>query len=219
MITRRSPLALLFIPILVVFVIAIWQLRSQNSELTSESLNLNTNITNSSPTKSPEQITILPNDPILGNVSAPTTLVEFSDFACPYCAEMAPILAEVVGGSNGQVRLVWKDFPLPEHKAALGAAEAAQCAGKQGKFWEFNNKLFTNQTNLGAELYRSLAAELSMDLTIFARCLDTHETLPLIQHNIAEATAIGVDGTPYFIAKGKVYSGTLTVDEVKEFIK
>jgi protein-disulfide isomerase len=219
MTARRSPLALLFIPILVVFVIAIWQLRSQNNELTPESLNSNINVANNSATKSPEQITILPDDPILGNVSAPTTLVEFSDFACPYCAEMAPILAEVVGGSNGQVRLVWKDFPLPEHKEALGVAEAAQCAGKQGKFWEFNKKLFTNQDNLGAELYRSLAAELGINLTIFARCLDKHETLPLIQHNMAEAAAIGVDGTPYFVAKGKVYSGTLTVDEVKEFIK
>lgn len=215
----RKYLVLFFILIALVFATAIWQLRSQNSKLLSESSNLSTNITNNLPTKSPEQITILPDDPILGNVSAPTTLVEFSDFTCPYCAEMAPILAEVIGGSNGEIRLVWKDFPLPDHKEALGAAEAAQCAGRQGKFWEFNNKLFANQDRLGAEFYRSLAAELGVDLVIFARCLDKHETLPLIQYNMAEAAAIGVDGTPYFIAKGKVYSGTLTMDEVKEFIK
>lgn len=215
----RKYLVLFFILIALVFATAIWQLRSQNSELSFESSNSSINITNNSVTKSPERITILPDDPILGNINAPTTLVEFSDFACPYCAEMAPILAEVVGGSNGQIRLVWKDFPLPDHKEALGAAEAAQCAGKQGKFWEFNSRLFTSQNNLSTELYRGLAAELGMNLAIFARCLDKHETLPLIQYNMAEATAIGVDGAPYFVSKSKVYSGTLTVDEVKEFIK
>ena len=171
------------------------------------------------PTELPSQLTILPADPVQGSSTAKVTIVEFSDFQCPYCAQVAPILASAVTQSQGRVRLVWKDFPLPTHPEAEAAAEAAQCAGQQGKFWQYHDQLFQNQSTLGPSLYTSLAASLGLATDQFQLCLTQHQLEPFIQRNVAEATAIGINATPSLVIGGQLYSGTFTADQLAQYIQ
>jgi protein-disulfide isomerase len=114
---------------------------------------------------------------------------------------------------------VWKDFPLPSHAEAFAAAEAAQCAGSQGRFWEFHDKLFARQAELGPALYQSLGVELGLSAEPFDRCRSQHTFKSLIEHNLAEGAAIGVDSTPFLVVGNKVYRGTFTADELQAFLQ
>jgi len=169
--------------------------------------------------KSPDKVTIFPADPVRGVRSgASVTIVQFSDFECPYCAQMAPLLKQFVEQNQDRVSLVWKDFPLPDHINALSAAQAAQCAALQNKFWEYHDELYANQSSLGDTLYEKVANNLNLDMPKFITCRGQGQALPLIQRNMQEGQAVGVDGTPYYIINGRVHSGILTQTELNDLL-
>jgi protein-disulfide isomerase len=152
--------------------------------------------------------------PSLGRATAPVTIVEFSDYECPYCGqfyrETLPLLvADYV--KSGRVRFVYHDFPIASlHPGAAKAAEAARCAGDQARYWEYHDALFQNQSSLEEPELAQRAVTLKLDTTAFSRCLKSGQYSSAIKRSIAEGDRAGVDGTPFFFI-GKVAPGTTKV--------
>ena len=170
-------------------------------------------------TKLPGQVEVFSGDPTLGGSGASITIIEFSDFECPYCAQSSPVVKQAVEQSAGKVRLVWKDYPGPGHEHALSAAVAAQCAHQQGKFWQYHDALFREQSRLSQDMYLQLAGEVGLRLEQFSSCLGRNETQPIVERNLREGDAIGLDGTPYFIINNQVWSGLLTSSDLEKIIR
>jgi protein-disulfide isomerase len=156
--------------------------------------------------------------PSKGPAAAPITIVEFSDFECPYCSQACEVADEVVGAYNGKVRLVYQSFPLQRHKDAAKAAEAGLCAETQGKFWEMHDWMFANQDKLSIEGLKKAAADLGMDIEKFNSCLDSGEQTAKVEANVQTALEAGVRGTPTFFVNGKRLTGDLSLDQFKEII-
>lgn len=210
----RQPIIWLFALIAVVLGVAIWQTVGHSS---SESIKKTSPSVQA--TKSASEVVIFPFDPVKGQLGASLTIIEFGDFECVYCAQTASTIGKVIAENPGKIKLVWKDFPLPSHIQAQAAAEAAQCAAQQGKFWQYHDSLFLNQANLGEATYLSAAGEVGLNFEKFSQCLRNHETLPLVQQNTKEAYSIGVDSTPFFIINGQAFSGIITEEFIESYIK
>jgi len=143
-----------------------------------------------------------------GPDTAPVTIVEFSDFQCPFCARVEPTLKQIEDTYKNRVRIVWKHLPLTAiHRDAGGAALAAEVAGKQGKFWEFHDRLFADQTKLGPEDLKRHAKDLRLDIARFEADLLKSEDKKKIEADIAEAKALGIDGTPGIFINGRFVQG------------
>ena len=146
----------------------------------------------------------------LGSADAPVTIVEFSDFQCPYCAKF---YFETFGQlhekyiKSGKVKFAYRHFPLSFHENAQKAAEASECAREQNKFWEYADKLFANQKSLGTESLKKYAAELGLDAKKFNECLDSGKAAPLVQADLSDGLEMGVSGTPAFLINEKLISG------------
>ena len=154
------------------------------------------------------QVDVSPDDPALGDASATVTLVEFSDFQCPFCARVMPTLKRVQETYGDRVRIVWKDFPLTSiHPQAFKAAEAGQCAQEQGKFWEYHDRLFTNQQALEPESLKKHAAEAGLNAGKFDACLDAAKYRERVQEQIGVGTRLGVSSTPTVFINGRLVSG------------
>jgi len=140
-------------------------------------------------------------EPAKGSASAKVVLIEFSDYQCPYCAsystEVLPQIADQYI-ATGKVRYVFRDYPLPMHANAAKAAEAAHCAGAQGKFWEMHDVLFKNATALGADKLPGYATALGLDGKAFGECLASGRFAADVRKDVADASAAGVTGTPAF---------------------
>lgn len=134
--------------------------------------------------------------PLRGSPMAPVTIYEFSDFQCPHCRMAAPILKKLVDDSNGKVRLVFKQYPLPGHPKAREAAKAALAADRQGKFWEMHDLIFKNQARLKTVNFESYAKELGLDLERFRADVNSKEVEAKIEADRAEGKKAGVDSTP-----------------------
>ena len=140
-------------------------------------------------------------DPVLGNKDAPVTVIEFSDFECPFCGRA---FTDAVTGmkkdyvETGKVKFVYRDFPLSFHPQATPAAEAAECADEQGKFWEFHDTLFQNQGSLSDAFYKQTAADLGLDTAKFNSCVESRKYRAEVQQDLAAGSAAGVSGTPTF---------------------
>ncbi len=142
--------------------------------------------------------------PVKGNPEAPVAIVEFSDFQCPYCyrfwQQTLPALQENYI-DPGKIAYYYRDFPLSFHPAAMPSAIAAYCAGKQGKFWEYHDKLFENHDKLATAddaFYTSLAEEIGLDVAAFEECRNSTEASQYVQESFAEGQQYGVQGTPSF---------------------
>jgi len=147
-------------------------------------------------------------DAVLGNNKAVVTLVEFSDFQCPFCARVMPTLKKVREAYGDRVRIVWKDFPLTAiHPQAFKAAEAGQCAREQGKFWEYHDRLFGNQQALELEFLKKYAADAGLDAAKFNACLDTAKYGDKVQEQMGIGTRLGVASTPTVFVNGRLVSG------------
>ncbi len=154
---------------------------------------------------------------IRGLKDAPVTLVEFADFQCPYCAKMNPLLAELQKEYGDKLAVVFKDFPLPMHKDAEKAAEAARCAGDQGKYWEYHDLLFSShQTDITS--LKSHAGELKLDQAKFDTCLDSGAEAAAVKKDLQEGQRLGLTATPSFFVNGHFFNGSVDAKTIHEII-
>lgn len=141
--------------------------------------------------------------PTRGSPMAQLTIVEFSDFECPYCGRAHSILQQVLNEFEGRVRLVFKQYPLSSHPRAMPAARASIAAGNQGRFWEMHDLLFEHQRQLEEEDLESYAQRLNLDMERFRRDMTSAETQRRIEADKAEGQRAGVEGTPTFFVNGR----------------
>lgn len=166
------------------------------------------------------QFEITKDNHIRGDFNAPITLVEFSDFECPFCERHYPTLNKILNDYQGKVRLVYKHFPLSSiHPNAQKAAEASECADEQGKFWEYHDKLFENQpTGYSLEKFKKFAKDLGLNPTKFNDCLDSGKYAQKVQTDYQEGVQKGVQGTPATFVNGQLVSGALPYEAFKQII-
>jgi protein-disulfide isomerase len=165
------------------------------------------------------EITIHEDDPATGPASAPIVVVEFADFQCPYCGQLTPVMKRIVATYGDRVRLVWKDFPLPNHPDAMPAAEAAQCARDQGQFWAYHDRLFDNQDTLSLSNLKQWAADLGMDANRFNACVDAGTHRGLIEADVEEGNGYGVASTPTVFINGRAVVGAVPYESFAEIIE
>lgn len=156
--------------------------------------------------------------PAEGPADAAITLVEFSDYECPFCKSAEPILTQVKERYPTQLRFVTKNFPLDAHPKAKPAAEAAMCAAEQGKFWEYHDMLFERAPQIDAPQLTTFAAQLNLDQAKFNDCLATHRTEPQITADLAEGKKAGVSGTPAFFVNGVPLAGGRSLNDFAKVI-
>jgi protein-disulfide isomerase len=157
--------------------------------------------------------------PARGPASAPVTIVEFSDFQCPFCSRITPTLEQVVSKYGNKVRLVFRQFPLPMHPNAAKAAEAALCANEQGKFWEMHDAMFKDQSGLAVDALKSKAAGISgLKAADFNSCLDSGKEAQAVQVDLKAGNKAGVNGTPSMFINGRFISGVVSADEISKVI-
>jgi protein-disulfide isomerase len=160
------------------------------------------------------------NSPERGPKNAPVTIVEFSDFQCPFCGRVEPTIKQIEDTYKGKVRLVWKNQPLSFHPNAMPAAEAAMAAYAQGneKFWEMHDKLFANQTALSPAMYEQTAKDIGLDMSKWKSDVESHKYSSQIQADMSAGSAVGASGTPTFFITGKRVVGALPFDSFKQVI-
>ncbi|MBI2688993.1 MAG: thioredoxin domain-containing protein [Acidobacteria bacterium] len=143
-----------------------------------------------------------------GDAGAAVTIVEFSDFQCPYCKEVQQVVTGLLEKYKGKVRLGYRDFPLrPIHPQAQKAAEASRCAGEQGKFWEYHDLLYQNQTRLDNNGLAANAQSAGLDAARFGTCLASAKFAPLVESDLQAGIAYGVSSTPTFYVQGVLVVG------------
>lgn len=148
-------------------------------------------------------LTALPGDAASGPASVPVTIVEFSDFQCPYCASSQPLLDQVEKKYGEQVRIVFKQLPLDIHPQARFGAEASLCAQDQGKFWEMHDWLFANPKSIRMETLKEVSPGLGIDPAELEACLEASRHAAAVDQHIAQAQALGVNSTPTFFINGR----------------
>ena len=146
-------------------------------------------------------------DPSVGPANAPVTIVEFSDFQCPYCKLSVPTIKEILAKYPDKVRVVYRDYPGPNHPHAQQAAEAAQCAGDQGKFWEYHDSLFDHQAPGTEWNFIDLAKEIGLNRDTFATCLHTRRYREEVDKDLHDGFTLGVTSTPTFFINGRPLVG------------
>jgi len=156
--------------------------------------------------------------PIKGRKEAPVTIVEFSDFQCPYCSRLQPTLNQVLAAYPKDVKLVFKDFPLSFHQQAKNAAKASRAAGEQGKYWEMHDMIFENYSQLNDNSYKDFAAKLQLNEAKFLADFSSNKYDALIQQDVAVGQSIGVGGTPTLFMNGKRMQGR-SFDDFKTLIE
>jgi protein-disulfide isomerase len=157
-------------------------------------------------------------DPAKGPATAPITIVEFSDFQCPFCARVNPTLDEVRKVYGDKVRIVFKDFPLPNHAQAPKASEAAHCAGEQGKYWELHDRMFANQQALQIPQLKEYAAAVGLEMNAFNQCLDSGKHSSRVAANMKAGEALGVGSTPTLFVNGRPVVGAQSFEYFKAVI-
>jgi len=156
--------------------------------------------------------------PTKGPDSAPVTIIEFSDFQCPFCSRVNPTLAQVRETYGDKVRIAFRQFPLAIHPNAQKAAEASLCAHDQGKFWQMHDAMFSAQQELAVEQLKAKAASLELDSEQFNSCLDSGKYADRVAQDMAAGQAAGVSGTPAMFVNGRLVSGAVPFEQIKTVI-
>jgi protein-disulfide isomerase len=159
-------------------------------------------------------------DPVLGPQNAAITIIEFSDYECPYCRRWhSDVFENLRDAYSDQVRFVYRDFPLSSiHPNALPAAEAANCANEQGAFWEFHDKLFSMEQGLGSEAYQQYASQLGLDESAFGECLESGRFRSEVQADYDFAAELGIRSTPTFFINGIAVVGAQPYEVFEQII-
>jgi protein-disulfide isomerase len=159
-------------------------------------------------------------DPSRGPADAPVTIVEFSDFQCPFCSRVNPTLKRIEETYAGKVRVVFRDFPLLQiHPQAGKAAEAAGCADEQGKFWPMHDALFAAQDKLKPEDLKAHATAIGLDMDKFNKCLDSGSRTGEWTKDMKEGEAYGVSSTPAFFVNGRMIVGAQPYEEFSAVVE
>jgi protein-disulfide isomerase len=154
-----------------------------------------------------------------GDPNAKITIVEYSDFQCPFCSRAKATMDQILKDYQGKVKLYYKQFPLTSiHQYAQKAAEASECAEDQGKFWEYHDKLFDNQGSLDTASLKKYAADLGLDTAKFNACLDNGDKSSQVNSEQQEGISNGVQGTPAFFINGQFISGAQPYSTFKSVI-
>ena len=165
------------------------------------------------------QVAVAVHDPSRGPASAPITLVEFSDYQCPFCGRVTPTLKRLRDTYGERIRIVWKDFPLYDiHPQAQKASEAAWCAGEQGRYWEFHDRLFANQSTLGTEGLKQHATAVGLEPIGFNACLESNRYATRVQDGAKLGRELGVDSTPTAFINGRRVTGAQGYDAFAEIV-
>lgn len=180
---------------------------------------------NTGGTSMPSDITVdIEGEPVKGSADAPITIVEFSDYECPFCgrffSEVYPRLNQHI--EDGSARLVYKDFPLTFHPMAEPAAVAAQCVYEQAgneAYFEYHDTIFTNQARLSVDNLRVWASDMGLDMAAWDECVQDPATTQEVQGDLQEGAAIGVSGTPSFVINGKLIVGACPYETFQQAIE
>lgn len=169
------------------------------------------------------------NDAVLGNKNAKVTIIEFSDYQCPFCRtfwkdSFAQLKKDYI--DTGKVKFIYRDYPLGFHPMAQPSAEAAECAGEQGKYWQYHDKLFGEQDKKGqgtvtytANDLKSWASQIGLDSAKFNNCFDTGKYKEEVTKDMADGTTAGVSGTPSFFINGRSLVGAQPYASFKAIIE
>lgn len=157
-------------------------------------------------------------DPWTGTAHAPVTIIEFSDFECPYCKRSVPILKELLEKYPGKLRLVYRDFPGPNHRQALSAAEAAQCAAEQSRFWEYHDTLFARQTPEIGWNFSALADDVGLRRSSFDACMKENRYREEVLKDLGDGLKLGVTSTPTFFINGRPLIGARSLADFQAII-
>jgi protein-disulfide isomerase len=156
--------------------------------------------------------------PSKGPDDAVVTIIEFSDFQCPYCQRVVPTIDQVVAKYPTQVRFVFRNLPLSSHSRAQAAAEAAACADKQGNFWDYHDLIFATPRALSDEDLERYASELGWEMAAFRQCVQNRETQQIVDADLAAAENLRISGTPSFLINGIPLHGAQSLEAFSEVI-
>ena len=158
--------------------------------------------------------------PFAGGKDAKVTIVEYSDFQCPYCSNASKVVRELKKKYGNKIKIAFKQFPLSFHTQAKKAAVAALCMNEQSTqlFWKMHDQMFDNQSKLGVDDLKAAAKSLGADSTKFDKCLDDNATIAKVEKDIQEGTKLGVKSTPTFYVNGQLVAGALPLDTFSEII-
>jgi len=156
--------------------------------------------------------------PIRGAKNAAVTVVEFADYECPYCQVIHPQLTKLQAETGDKVAYAFKDLPLPSHANAQKAAEAAHCAGAQGKYWEYHDYLFTKKQYDVPKL-KEAARALQLSGDVFDKCLDSGAQAAIVKSSLDEAQALSIPGTPSFFINGRFLTGPASYEALRNAIQ
>jgi protein-disulfide isomerase len=165
-----------------------------------------------------QRVEVAATGPAKGPQNAKITIVEFSDFQCPFCSREVAVVDRVLKEYDGKVRLVFRHFPLDFHQQAGKAAEASLCAADQGKFWELHDKMFENQKELEVPKLKEYAKAVGVDAGKFDKCLDSGEKKGHVEADTKAGSEAGVSGTPAFFVNGVLVSGAQPFEKFKDVI-
>jgi protein-disulfide isomerase len=167
---------------------------------------------------SPRSTISLVDTPVRGPMNAPVTLVEYADYECPYCQQVQGDLDKLESEFKGRLAFAYKDIPLPMHAHARKAAEAAQCAGVQHKYWEFHDELLKSRL-LDIPQLKADAQKLGLDSKAFDACLDGGQRSPSFEATLDEARKLGLSGTPSFFLNGRFFSGVMKYEQLRQLVE
>jgi protein-disulfide isomerase len=153
-----------------------------------------------------------------GSDKAPVKLVEFADYECPYCQKVAADVKKLVADYGDKIEFSYKDFPLPMHSRAEKAAEAARCANKQSRFWEFHDEIYHSK-ELDVDQLKAQARALKLDEDQFNKCLDSGEEASSVEKDRKEGERLGLSGTPSFFVNGHYLSGALDYAALRQIVE
>ena len=160
-------------------------------------------------------------DYVRGPENAKITLIEYSDFQCPFCLRHTPTMEKILTEYKGKVKLIYRHFPLTSiHPEAQKAAEASECAGDQGKFWEMHDKIFEANaaSNMSVETWKKIAKDLGLNTTKFNSCLDSGQFASKVNSEQIAGAEAGVEGTPATFVNGRLVSGAVPYEQFKSII-